>query len=456
MSKTSSKLDCFQDDEGRTWIWVRHATLKFRLPVSAILYAQDLRCPSLDRTIETNERLVNGRRRRYALEADLAQMRAARARKAPPAQPSADADVIPLREAARVSGYTVAGLKWMLKNGSSAVANRTLWGEKRWQILEDGRRRLTTHVSRAEMEQLREQAKSKPDDPDTVIAGRLTARQAMMKYPVTDAGLRKAHAGGEIDAKKMPVPKRSGRWTTRRYYLEKDVDAYAARLKAPSAIERAREFLAEALADGPKPFHQQILPQAKRHGISEKALRRAKKALKVEATQPADRAPSYWHYRSQKLPEVKPATRSSQAKDKALRFLRATAGYESLSLNQLVEKASGLGISKTTIRRALAAVKSGMAPAAVQPGQPANPPTQQDEARTGRPRSELTLQVQRFCYERYMRNGPGDKLPLIRREAARLFGVRAPKEDSHVTLYAKRYAEKTSSPWSTRNSQNPQ
>jgi len=71
--------------------------------------------------------------------------------------------------------------------------------------------------------------------------------------------------------------------------------------------------------------------------------------------------------------------------------------------------------------------------------------------RTGRPRSDLTMEVQAFCYEQHQ--GPAQqKLPAIRLAAMRLFGIdRAPKEDAHVTLYAKRYSQKTGLPWKSRS-----
>jgi hypothetical protein len=61
----------------------------------------------------------------------------------------------------------------------------------------------------------------------------------------------------------------------------------------------------------------------------------------------------------------------------------------------------------------------------------------------GRPTSEQTEAVYKFCYEHYV---AGQKLLSIREKAARVFGNRAPKEDAHVTEYAKRYAKRNRLP----------
>lgn len=68
----------------------------------------------------------------------------------------------------------------------------------------------------------------------------------------------------------------------------------------------------------------------------------------------------------------------------------------------------------------------------------------------GRPRSAQTAEVEEFCYEGHKR---GDKLSSIRLAAERLFGNKAPKQDAHVTLNARRHAEKNGLPFTPRHSQ---
>lgn len=61
----------------------------------------------------------------------------------------------------------------------------------------------------------------------------------------------------------------------------------------------------------------------------------------------------------------------------------------------------------------------------------------------GRPPSAVTQAVYGYCYERWSK---GDNLAAIRYGAERQFGSAAPKEDSHVTEYAKRHAVRFAKP----------
>lgn len=59
--------------------------------------------------------------------------------------------------------------------------------------------------------------------------------------------------------------------------------------------------------------------------------------------------------------------------------------------------------------------------------------------RGGRPRSDKTAEVYKFCYEERQK---GKKRSAIRAAAAKLFGTGAPKEDRDVTLFARRYEKR--------------
>jgi hypothetical protein len=77
--------------------------------------------------------------------------------------------------------------------------------------------------------------------------------------------------------------------------------------------------------------------------------------------------------------------------------------------------------------------------------EPAGETSQQD--RGGRPRSTRVNEVQEYVYKRWIK---GDKLASIRMGAETRFGkARAPKEDSHVSTMAQRYAEKHTPPLPT-------
>jgi hypothetical protein len=70
-------------------------------------------------------------------------------------------------------------------------------------------------------------------------------------------------------------------------------------------------------------------------------------------------------------------------------------------------------------------------------------PTPPTRNRIGRPPDKKTAEVYAYCYKRWV---TGDKLAVIRRDAGRLFGAAAPKEDSTVTMYAKRHAQRNGAP----------
>lgn len=61
----------------------------------------------------------------------------------------------------------------------------------------------------------------------------------------------------------------------------------------------------------------------------------------------------------------------------------------------------------------------------------------------GRRRSEATEEVYRFCYQMF----GAAKRSTIMKKAAEMFGKRAPKQEPHVTLFAKRHAANNNLPW---------
>jgi hypothetical protein len=79
-------------------------------------------------------------------------------------------------------------------------------------------------------------------------------------------------------------------------------------------------------------------------------------------------------------------------------------------------------------------------PAAADSGQQAHEVADARTAKAGRPFSAQTTDLYQFCFDGYNR---GEKLAVTRERAAKQFGARAPKEDRHVTEYARRYAKRT-------------
>jgi hypothetical protein len=63
--------------------------------------------------------------------------------------------------------------------------------------------------------------------------------------------------------------------------------------KGDDDVREAKHFLREALADGPR-LAKDVEADAKNVGIAERTLRRARKALKVNATKAGFTAPWMW------------------------------------------------------------------------------------------------------------------------------------------------------------------
>jgi len=80
----------------------------------------------------------------------------------------------------------------------------------------------------------------------------------------------------------------------------------------------------------------------------------------------------------------------------------------------------------------------------ISPDAPGQQTGQQCERSTrGRRAHDITIQRNKACYEAYSRVRRGEqKMAIAMREIREIYGLIAPKEDSHLRLYAKRYAEK--------------
>jgi hypothetical protein len=202
-------------------------------------------------------------------------------------------------------------------------------------------------------------------------------------------------------------------------YLEADVVAILAKRESDIAATgqgraarkaqrdnatKAERALRDILRAGPLPSTE-VFARAHKAGVAKHLIYRAKQVLKVRSKEHGT-GPWWWFLPGQKLPELKTML-ARQAELIARIQVQESTGTEQHEVQLTKKKLGG-----------------------------------------GRPTSKATARVYAFCYERYMR---GDKLPLIRREAAREFGNLAPKEDSHVRLYAKRHATKHHKVWVPRS-----
>jgi hypothetical protein len=69
---------------------------------------------------------------------------------------------------------------------------------------------------------------------------------------------------------------------------------------------------------------------------------------------------------------------------------------------------------------------------------------------SGRPVSKETQEMYQFCYEQYVTNGK--KLSVVFALCKQRFQARAPKDESQVSTYAKRYAARNGLPWRPKSS----
>jgi hypothetical protein len=206
------------------------------------------------------------------------------------------------------------------------------------------------------------------------------------------------------------------------------------RRPAESEDERATRLLREALASGPV-LSRVLLARAAEAGITRHFLRRAARGLGVEPQHRKDQ-PYYWCLPGQELPPAEEALpASSAAKD-----------YQADKDGREEVKAPPHPVCiEQSPQHPVPVVIVGHAPP---PGPAAKPNGRGRPSETG-----MTAQVYAFCHERYI---AGDKLSVIRQKATKKFGAKAaPKEDSHVTMYARRHAEAKSLPPPVRGERKP-
>jgi hypothetical protein len=245
----------------------------------------------------------------------------------------------------------------------------------------------------------------------------LSAGAALRMYKIWDASLGDwrtdpcPYLGRTVKWKRVRRLLRNGRYQTRFVYLESDVEKIAAAQVASAAPATYRD------AQGTWLFASEV---SRRTGW------------------PAD---GLWYYRKKKWPclpsgKIRAKTVSSKHHPHYPRLGRSQAwvyhegDIERVAAYRRGEELPLLGES----------ANGDTSPSISQPIPNASEtPIPRRNNVGGRP-SDTAAAVKKFCYERYIK---GDKLAKIRSEATNVFGEKAaPKQDGHVTMYAKRYAEK--------------
>src|SRR5262249_2004368 len=157
---------------------------------------------------------------------------------------------------------------------------------------------------------------------DPIIPGWMSPDQIWTEYGLPYDALRPKWNDGTIATRQVPVPRKWCQNKTLTYSRTKDVRHYAAERELPSNLDRPCNFLNALLANGPVRYRE-IKKQARPKGISERSLRRAKKKLGIEDSQPGLQAPSYWYFPEDKdkLPKCTVPPEKRPLRTKALKLL---------------------------------------------------------------------------------------------------------------------------------------
>jgi hypothetical protein len=250
---------------------------------------------------------------------------------------------------------------------------------------------------------------------------------------------------GKVRAKRIRLADVWGPFKEVLFLSQGDLDKWQNKRREgarPLAAECARKLLERMLPA----FGQDICHEAARAGIGQRSLRKAQMQLGVLATQTGFQGRSYWHLPGQPIPTVRA---DCHARDEAMAFLKGLSDWRSRPQAELARLAAARGIAKTTLRRAIG--EWGKTPADDGRQSRTGPSTspkltiasaaQTTKKRGGRPASSHTARLYKRCFE--LHQGTNWTLARIRRELENEFGGRGPKEDSHVTLFAQRYADLT-------------
>ena len=241
-------------------------------------------------------------------------------------------DAIPQVEASRISGLTKIQLYKGHQHGCALFDGEKLWSRKFRVTDNTGRLQWVRHYSKEEMEEIkrrREAIAKLEEDPDPIVKGYLSPNQVDAELDMPYDSLRhhwepnakKLGLKTVIRTKEMPIPgRKNGKLT---YSRREDAEKYAQRRQAPSQLDRAKALLKEQLKNGPVQFRE-ILKQGRLQGISEKALRRAKRAENVCATQRGWSSPCYRRYPedADKVPLAMPTAAERPIRTEALKLIR--------------------------------------------------------------------------------------------------------------------------------------
>jgi hypothetical protein len=311
-------IDRFEDEQGRTWIWIRDADREYRIAFSNLNHWTSNRCPYIDKKLRFHDRPGPfGHVRRYLLEAEVSGIRDAMDCERKVTHPPSDPDVLPLAEIEKLLPTAKRGFLLYAHRHPERCHGHPLWAAKLVAFDEAGKRRKKMwHMRLSQVKALLAAAPNTrtPDlQPYTDPRGNVwyptkVARQmGLYKEKLREARRRKHTALGRpiryLKPKDVPAEFRANRQVY--FYNADDCHCIEEWLKRTSKQEKAKAIICQAIRNGPIDCRT-VITKANREGISRRTLGAARTAEGVKSTRVGNPigGTTYWHRASQKLPSA--------------------------------------------------------------------------------------------------------------------------------------------------------
>jgi hypothetical protein len=387
-NRNVTRIDRFQDDEGKIRIWIRDAAQVYQIAYSDLDLWLRERCPWIGKKLRRAQERIGpfGQPRRYLVESEVKAIREAMDRecKVAPA-PAADQDVLPLAKIEKLCGAKRGFLLYAHRHPERCPGGLRVWAKKLPGFDEAGKKRKKLwhgRLSQARELLLATGNSKRPNlqpytDPlgqvwdPPILARRL---HGVPKQRLLDAVKRKHPALGRkirfLGPEDVPAELRANR--QRRYYLREDCRRIGEWLRRTLKKDRAKAIVDEAVRSGPIDCRI-VIAKAAAEEIGQKTLDTARRACGIKSTRVGIRGGvTYWHRRNQRLPAAAPVDIPHPKLDEAIQFLGSIPDRESLAWPEVVRRADLKGVARTTLNRAVQCLPRGVqgepAPTTARPG----------------------------------------------------------------------------------------
>jgi hypothetical protein len=475
-------IDRFEDDEARSWIWIRDADRHYKIAFSDLALWLTAICPWIGKKLHPCQWWPGpfGKDRRYVLENEVKAIREAMDHECKVTHPPADPDVLSLAEIEkRCPAGTRGFLLYAYRNPERCPADCRLWSDELAAYDAAGKKReKLRHMRLSQVEKLLEASpKTKTPDlkPYTDLLGNVWIPPKLSRqwYGVGKERLIKAvklkHKALDrrirfLKPEDVPAEYRANRHT--RYYLADDCRRIGEWLKRPSKKEKATVIIDTAVASGPIDCRL-VYAKAKKEGISPRTVNAALRMVKgVISTRVGNRGgTTYWHKRNQRLPAAPSVSIPHPRLDVAIKFLTSIPNREEMAWPELERRAKLEGIPRTTLRRAHEALRRSDPDGSTlgTPTQPENRAESQPNAshqrtehykypghvkkpyRTGRKHIPEREPVLQFCYDEYVVKGQ-PRQEVLERAKTKYGQAYAPRADTAVKPFAHEWSERFNPP----------